>query len=306
MKLSVIIPTYNGAGKISKILRSLESQKFRDFEVIVVVDGSQDNTIELLKSLDHSLPSLSVICQENAGRAASRNRGFNASSGDILLFLDDDMRVEATALASHEKHHNMYPNSLLVGGQFGEITSDLTDFQRFKFGLEHKWLSKLPCYPASLGQSNLFVTAAHLSISRSSFAELGGFDPQLTDHEDYELGLRALGLGLRIYLDKKIVGWHDDFVDCRKYILRRRQYRIAHLTMVGTHQKYNDVNRGRISSFNRKKWIYFFFSSPLWIKLIDSQVLRWLPLRFRLYELVVWSLSVYFPNRVIPDFNSKL
>lgn len=87
-RYSIIIPTYNRADSVSNTLESCFSQTFEDFEIVVVDDGSKDNTIEVLKSIED--PRLKVVCQENAGPAAARNTGMDNASGEFIAFLDSD------------------------------------------------------------------------------------------------------------------------------------------------------------------------------------------------------------------------
>jgi len=86
--LSIVIPTYQHGGEIAECLRSVLNQKFKDYEIIVVNDGSTDNTLEALKPF---LDKITLINQENRGGNAARNRGFDASRGNFVLFCDADI-----------------------------------------------------------------------------------------------------------------------------------------------------------------------------------------------------------------------
>src|SRR6187397_1060160 len=99
MSTSVIIPTYNGAHKVVNVLRALEQQTHLPDEVVVVIDGSTDNTAELLRTNTFKLPSLRIIEQPNGGRAQVRNRGAKEASQDLLIFFDDDMRPVPQSVA---------------------------------------------------------------------------------------------------------------------------------------------------------------------------------------------------------------
>ncbi|NJL14020.1 MAG: glycosyltransferase family 2 protein [Microscillaceae bacterium] len=83
---SILIPTYNGAHKLVNLLEALTLQTDTDFETIILVDGSTDNTLELLQQNTWSLSALKVIPQANGGRALSRNRAAQAAEGNLLLF----------------------------------------------------------------------------------------------------------------------------------------------------------------------------------------------------------------------------
>ena len=85
--VSVIVPTYNRADTIKRAIRSVQAQTFTDWELIVVDDGSTDNTVALIEGCD---PRLKLIRQENQGTAGARNAGLHASSGSYIAFLDSD------------------------------------------------------------------------------------------------------------------------------------------------------------------------------------------------------------------------
>src|SRR5499426_463073 len=85
--VSVIMPTFNRADTIKRAIRSVQAQTFTDWELIVVDDGSTDNTVALIEGCD---PRLKLIRQENQGTAGARNAGLHASSGSYIAFLDSD------------------------------------------------------------------------------------------------------------------------------------------------------------------------------------------------------------------------
>ncbi|MCP4359414.1 MAG: glycosyltransferase family 2 protein, partial [Chloroflexi bacterium] len=86
-QVSVIIPTYNSARFLPEALDSVFCQNYDAYEVIVVDDGSTDNTLDVLKPYRDRIH---YICQENAGSAAARNTGLWLAKGEFILFLDAD------------------------------------------------------------------------------------------------------------------------------------------------------------------------------------------------------------------------
>lgn len=88
-KISVVIPTYNRAKLLKECLTSLCKQEYKNFEVVVVDDGSKDQTKEIVDSFKKNL-DIKYIFQENRGPACARNLGIKVASGDIVAFIDDD------------------------------------------------------------------------------------------------------------------------------------------------------------------------------------------------------------------------
>ena len=86
-KVSVIIPVYNGAATIGRALASVFAQTFTDYEIVVVNDGSTDDTASVLAGYGDKIRTILLT---NSGPSAARNAGVSASSGEYLAFLDDD------------------------------------------------------------------------------------------------------------------------------------------------------------------------------------------------------------------------
>lgn len=88
--VTVIVPVYNLEKYIQKCIESLIGQTYRDTEIIVIDDGSSDNSPEILSELQGKHPKIKVITQENSGVCAARNKGIAESTGDYILFVDGD------------------------------------------------------------------------------------------------------------------------------------------------------------------------------------------------------------------------
>lgn len=98
MKLSIIVPVYNVEKYIIKCITSLLDQNFDDYEVIVVNDGTEDNSIELIES-NFKDDRLSIINQQNSGLSCARNLGLKVSKGEYVWFVDSDDWIAAQSLS---------------------------------------------------------------------------------------------------------------------------------------------------------------------------------------------------------------
>ena len=87
-RFSIVIPTYNRSSSVLDTLRSCLEQTYSDLEIVVVDDGSTDDTRDVLAAIDD--PRLVVVHQENAGPAAARNHGMRKATGEYIAFLDSD------------------------------------------------------------------------------------------------------------------------------------------------------------------------------------------------------------------------
>lgn len=284
MKASVIIPTYNGRDRIGRTLDALGAQSMKEFETIVVIDGSSDDTLVVLKSRkDYDM--LRIVEQENQGRAGSRNSGAALAIGQILAFCDDDMRPNPEWVERHLAHHDHHHDSVLVGGQMEDYNEMGSDIQRYKAHLSRKWTALVHTEENGTMKAP-FITAANFSISKSLFEKLGGFDDAFTDAEDRDLAIRCKKQNISIYFDPLNVGWHLDRITAKRYSNRLKEYHKATEQLKQKHPGYFEtLKEGPPNGL--KKMVYLFCSLNLWIWIIDHfNLLRVVPrkLRYRFYD----------------------
>lgn len=304
IRISVIIPTFKGAARLPKIIQALEAQTHRDFETLIIVDGSPDASLEVLENLKTTLKDLRWISQENRGRAGARNRGAMDSKGELLIFFDDDTRPQPDCVAAHLAHHRQFGSSLLTANVPEEESKMKSDFQKYKAFLSRKWVAPLNTPHQPLTEKTLFLTAANFSLPKKIFEQIGGFDAELNDCEDFDLGVRAFQAGYPVFFNPHIIAWHDDLPSCRAYILRQRQYRVAfqklkekkpELYLKFSGYEYN-VPTGL------KRMIYRFFARKFFVVVIDG--FNWLKIfpkkiRYRFYDIITTALAIHFPEREI-------
>lgn len=304
MNISVIIPTYNGVHQIMNVLESLELQTTQANEVIVVIDGSTDGTAELLNQMQSGLPNLKVIEQENSGRAGVRNRGALEASGDLLLFIDDDIIAPPQWIQEHLKHHENYPDTILTGTlDVQEITSK-DDFFHFRMWLHDKWGKNMGYLSNSVLLSDPYLTACNLSLSRKRFDQLSGFDERLTDAEDYDLATRATNLHIPLFISPLSFAYNNDVdnVNCEKYLRRLRSYVSAQETLLKLKPEiYGSTHRYSTPQLSGLKYMIFnALAKRWWIDSVDNKLWKWLPkpIRFKLYDLIITSNGTFFPDKV--------
>lgn len=185
LQASVVVPTYNSGEMIIHCLRSLLNQTAApsSYEIVVVDDGSTDETPEIIKGFSQEAPCLlKYIRQENAGRARARNAGILAARGRIIIFLDSDMIVRREFVAAHLSAHNR--QGLIVHGPVIN-TSKLTD------------PNAKPKNVYDL--SRAFFATGNVSVERTNLMAAGLFDEDFVEYgwEDLELGERLRRLGLK-------------------------------------------------------------------------------------------------------------
>lgn len=128
-KFSIIVPVYNVEKYIGKCLDSIMNQTFKDYEVIVVNDGTKDKSMDIVKKYD-----VKVINQENQGLSVARNTGLSKAKGEYLLFLDSDDYIEKDLLKELNKSLKSKPD--LVRFQVREVyenSCDIKDYPEQEF-----------------------------------------------------------------------------------------------------------------------------------------------------------------------------
>lgn len=179
-QVSVIIPTYNRGWIIKEAIDSVLAQDYGDFELIVVDDGSTDNTDDILNSYRGDII---VFRQENQGVSAARNRGLAEASGRFIAFLDSDDLWLPQKLSLQVEFFSKNPDA--------QICQTEETWIRKGVRVNPKKRHKKPwgmIFEASLALC--LVSPSAVMIRRSLFEKVGGFDETLPACEDYDLWLR--------------------------------------------------------------------------------------------------------------------
>lgn len=96
--VSIIIPTYNSSDYITETLTKLEKQTYPNFEIVIVNDGSKDNTSNVLREYGLTRSRLIILNKENGGVSSARNTGIRKAQGQFICFMDDDDEIDSNYL----------------------------------------------------------------------------------------------------------------------------------------------------------------------------------------------------------------
>ncbi|WP_424408748.1 glycosyltransferase [Microcoleus sp.] len=207
--VSVIIPTHNRSGSLRRALDALQSQTYPIdlMEVIVVADSCIDDTLAMLQ--DYKAPfKLQVVDVNCRSAAIARNTGAASASGELLLFLDDDIEALPSLVESHARVHRERPGCAVMGPYPPKLQGET----RF-FGVEVRswWEEKF--YQMSQPTHRFTyqdLLSGNLSIDTKLFARLDGFDSAFGNcgGEDYEFGVRLLKADVPFAVAADAVGYH--------------------------------------------------------------------------------------------------
>lgn len=180
LKVSVIIPTYNRAGYLREALNSVCSQSLAPWEIIVVDDGSTDDTLQVVQGA--SMP-VRYFKQVHQGVATARNMGLENASGDLIAWLDSDDLWEADFLATVVP---LLAQNRALSGVYTGITMVDADGARLGTSLRTEPPERLY---AQLIRGNFLATPS-VVVRKACYDQVGGFDPELRISEDYDMWLR--------------------------------------------------------------------------------------------------------------------
>jgi glycosyltransferase involved in cell wall biosynthesis len=224
---SIIIPTYNRSDVLSRTLHEYLKQTSLSLikELIVIDDGSTDNTKSLVEDFIKSSPiKTSYIYQKNKGPAEARNKGIRSASGDILLITGDDIVPSPRMVEEHyltHKIHSFDPKVSILGKTIWPPSERVTPFMSHiqENGLQFG-------YSLIEDKNNVpfkFFYTSNISLNREFLIEDKLFDTDFpyAAWEDIELGYRLMRRGMRIVYDKNAIGYHHHRVSFASF--RRRE-----------------------------------------------------------------------------------
>jgi glycosyltransferase involved in cell wall biosynthesis len=188
LDFSLIIPTRDRCQLLSACLHNLELQRYprNRFEILVIDDGSQDETPQAIRHSAERLPVV-AIRQTGAGAGAARNAGVLRARGIFCLFIDDDVLASPDLLANHRESHAEHLNRLVRGPVINfSISPPLK-----------------PHHDLWRYYSMNYLCTSNASLRRDWLLEAGLFDPDFQRWEDAELGVRLKRLGVRRFFNSK-------------------------------------------------------------------------------------------------------
>jgi len=201
--VSVIIPVFNSQKTIAACLGAVFRSSFKRFEVIVVDDGSTDDSA----AISHRFPCRVIQLEKQSGPGAARNAGARVASADIFFFLDSDILIEPSTLSLIIDSFRDRPD---ISGLFCSYQKDTipSNFCSTYKNLLHHFI-----HQTSREEASTFC-GGFGALTKDAFLSVGGFDETYKALEDVELGYRLMLASHRIYLNKRIQVTH-----CKTYSL---------------------------------------------------------------------------------------
>lgn len=296
IKVSVILPVYNGGKFIAETIESMLSQTIKDFEVLVVDDGSTDDSKEIIqKYISNSNREIRYFYQENKGIAAARNKGIKESNGKYIAFLDQDDLWLPEKLERQVKYLEENPDTALV----------YTDSIRFG-DCSNAW--KLTPYEGKVFLQLIngnFISALTVVVRREVFKKVGCFDEDrnLMGCDDYDMWLRIASIYKIGYINEKLARWRAHSKGYT-YAQSTKMNRAA-IAVLEKNFRLFKFHKIRITDFRRKilspiyfglGWIYFNNRDFKTARQVFTTAIKYNPLSFKYIAYYILSL---FPVKIV-------
>jgi len=237
-QVSVIVPVYNGAETLSGCLEALCDSDYGNFDILVVNDGSTDNTIGVASRY----PCHLVDLPQNVGAARAKNAGAERATGEILFFTDDDVLVQPDTLSLVVEILSDPDVDGVVG-----LLSEQCPHGDFASQFKNLWMHFT--YRRQPRRVGLFFTSA-AAIRRAFFLREGGFDSNYKGAsitEDIEFGQRLLSKDYQVVLDQRLTVRHNKRYTMRE-VLSTDLYRARGLAQTFVRNRLSETPRAHWAS----------------------------------------------------------
>ena len=207
--ISIVIPLFNKSGSVSGTIRSVLEQTYQDFEIIIVDDGSTDNSYQVVSELSLSDPRLTLIQKSNGGVCSARNAGIKAAKGEYIALLDADDVWDKDYLQEQMKMVDDFHECSMWGINYGE-TIDGAIIRDVPTGLPKGFRGIVEDYFRIPGRiSDLFCSSSVL-IRKSVFDHVGMFDERIKYAEDSDMWFRIIARFPVAFYDRYMVYYRFD------------------------------------------------------------------------------------------------
>lgn len=208
MKATVIIPAYNAGNTIANTLKSLEKQSFKDFEVVVVDDGSKDNTAYVVKSF----PKARLLQEKNSGPAVARNFGAKEAQGEILVFTDSDCVADKEWLAQMVIPFEDKDIAGVQGRYKSEQKEIVARFIQLEIEKRYEKMARQKYID--------FIGSYSAAYRKKVFLEMNGFDEsfRIASGEDTEFSYKISKAGYKMIFNQNAIIFHTHPTSFKKYL----------------------------------------------------------------------------------------
>lgn len=224
---SVIVPVYNRPDEVSDLLRSLSLQTCRDFEVVLVEDGSTIPSKEAIEKYAPELPSLQYFQKSNEGRSIARNYGIERSRGRWLIFFDSDCVIPADYFATLTAALKDAPLDCFGGPDAAD--ESFTDVQKAINFAMTSFITTGGIRGGKVSLEKFTPRSFNMGYTREVYERVGGFREMFS--EDIDMSMRIRQAGFRIGLVREAAVYHKRRVSFRKFLRQVYVFGMSRITL---------------------------------------------------------------------------
>lgn len=211
MRFSVIIPLFNKEPYITKAIGSVLSQTYKDYELVIMDDGSKDDSYIVASKAIEGKENCHIYRQQNAGVSSARNNAVALSQGEYLCFLDADDWWDPAFLKEMSKMIEEYPEAGIYGTNYTIVNEARHKTRKASIGVEpgfeKGYINYCQVYAATMYMP---LWTGAVCLSRAVFVEMDGFKPNLKLGEDFDLWIRIAFKYKVAFLNKPLSYYNQD------------------------------------------------------------------------------------------------
>lgn len=226
MKYSVIIPVYNRITEVEDLMRSLSQQTCKDFEVIIVEDGSSEPCEEVVKEYEGKV-DVKYFFKENEGRSIARNYGMERASGEYFIFFDSDCIIPPVYFDRLDEELEKNPVDCFGGPDAAD--ESFSDVQKAINYSMTSFLTTGGIRGGSVQLEKFTPRTFNMGFSRKVYEAVGGFREMFS--EDIDMSMRIKNAGFSIALIRPAVVFHKRRVNFRKFFRQVYVFGMSRITL---------------------------------------------------------------------------
>lgn len=264
MKFSVVIPLYNKAPFVKKAIGSVLSQTFTDYELVIMDDGSKDDSPSIAQKMIEGNEHCHLYKQENAGASMARNKAVELSQGKYLCFLDADDWWEPSFLDEMSKLITEYPDAGIYGTSYVIVNETKHKTRVSPIGVEPSfergYINYCQVYAKTLAMP---LTSISVAIPREVFDEMKGFPKGIKLGEDFLLWIH-IALKYKVAFLNKPLAYYNQDVDAANrgvgHLYPPKEHMLWNLSDLEPLEKTNADYKGLIDRLREKSMLSYYIT----------------------------------------------
>mgnify|MGYP006283992131 FL=1 len=285
MKYSIVIPVFNRPNEVRELLESLTEQEYKNFEILIIEDGSTQSSEDVVKNYQDKL-DIKYYFKENTGPGKSRNYGMKKASGDYVIFFDSDCLIPGNYLANVEKSLKKRPLDAFGGPD--NAHSSFSDVQK---AINYSMTSFITTGGVRGKKSkldNFQPRSFNMGLSREVIEKVGGFS-DIHPGEDPDLSYRIMDAGFKVGLIEDAYVYHKRRIDFSKFSKQVYKFGVVRVILMNWYPE-------------RTSLVYFFpaaFAFGILGLVILSLLLNpWFVIPIILFILILFTEALFLTKKI--------